>query len=182
MIKNLETIKKIIIKVIKPFAYEPRRVSYTRLIILGLYVIVSFIATILFAVGNMLSEGVMIVNPLRTRLSEEAGSAIYIFQMVSIILFLLYILSFFMVLYKEYQEYQAVKIIKKYKLDVKVSSIDNPSIKDLLNMEHWAIINNLHVHPAFLKAEKKKQRILTIAYSTIILLLIVTSIIIINMR
>lgn len=64
----------------------------------------------------------------------------------------------------------------------RVSSIDNPSVKDLLNMEHWALMNNLHVHPAFLKAEKKKQRVLTIAYSTIMLLLIVISIIIINMR
>ncbi len=64
----------------------------------------------------------------------------------------------------------------------KVSSIDNPSIKDLLNMEHWALMNNLHVHPAFIKAEKKKQRISTIAYSTVMLIIVVISIIIINMR
>lgn len=118
MNKIIETIKKIVIKVIKHFAYEPRRVSYIRLIILGLYVAVSFLITVLFAFGNMLVEGVLIVNPFKTHLSEKAVSNIYGFLIVDKILFLLFILSFFMVLCKEYQEYQEAKIIKKYKLDV----------------------------------------------------------------
>lgn len=63
---------------------------------------------------------------------------------------------------------------------VKPHSIDNPSIKELLNIEHWALMNNLHVHPAFLKALKKRNSLLTVldgvifvSYSIVILLILI---------
>jgi len=60
----------------------------------------------------------------------------------------------------------------------KVSSIDNPSIKDLLNMEHWALMNNLHVHPAFMKACKKKNSVLIISYSVVMLVIIIIALVV----
>jgi len=118
MNKILETIKKTVNKIIKHVAYEQRSVSYIRFIVLGLYLAVSFLITILFAFGSMLREGVLIVNPFRTHLSSKAVSDIYGFLIIDKILFMLLIASFFLVLSKEYQEYHARKIIKKYKLDV----------------------------------------------------------------
>lgn len=118
MNKIIETIKKCGIKVIRHFVYEPRRISYIRLIILGLYLAVSFLITMLFAFGSMLAERVLIVNPSKTHLSEGAVSSISGFLTIGKILFLLFIISFFMVLLKEYQEFQIRKTIKKYKLDV----------------------------------------------------------------
>jgi len=60
----------------------------------------------------------------------------------------------------------------------KVSSVYNPSVKDLLNMEHWAIMNNLHVHPAFLKACKKKDSVLIISYSVVMLIIIIIALVV----
>ncbi len=118
MNKIIETVKKTVKRIINHYMHEPRKVSYVRFIILGLYLTVSFLITMLFAFGSMLTEGVLIPNPLKTHLSDKAVSSIYGFLVIDKILLMLLVLSFFMVLSKEYQEYQAGKIIKKYKLDV----------------------------------------------------------------
>lgn len=35
-----------------------------------------------------------------------------------------------------------------------------PTLKDLFNLEDWVLINNLFVHPAYLKAVERKEKIL----------------------
>ena len=118
MNKISKKIKNILNYIKNSYIYESKRTSYIRLIILCILILIFWVFLLLFVLGNMLIEKVLIFNPENITLSIEAFNTIKIFEMYLRLLFGLTLLSILTVAYKEYQEICANKIIKKYQIDV----------------------------------------------------------------
>lgn len=52
--------------------------------------------------------------------------------------------------------------------------IIQPTLKQMLHLEKWAFTNNLYVHPEYIKATKKKEKLLVAASFILMILSMIT--------
>lgn len=113
-----QDIKNFITKdAVNVFKIEHRRKSYIRLLVLSLYMTISYLLTLLMTVGVMLSEKVLIIDP-SVKVSMNSKIFLAKLNVMNEALFFLVCLSLALVAYKEYQEICFRRVIKNNKLDV----------------------------------------------------------------
>ncbi len=114
----IKQIKKDVAEITNSFLCEPVKKSYSRFLLLSLYLVIFYLLTSMFIIGRMLVEKVLILNPLNIELSLESLIVIQKFSTITETIAVLASLSAAFLIYKEYREFCFRRIIKENRLDV----------------------------------------------------------------